>query len=271
MDHDGEDELILATHDQGVIAVARFKDGVFTPKEIFRQPNTFIHEIEVGDIDGDQRLEFFATPSAPNRSEASQGGSVLWFKSNGKGGYTHQTVASFPSRHAKEILVTDLNKDGRAELYVALEAETRREEGALQVVSPLEIIQFIWDKGKWTNRVIATLPRGVQARVLLAGDTRGTGKPHLFVTTMRDGVWELSPAGPGQPFEALQIDADSSGFEHAAGLADLDQDGRPELYVAADEQDELRVHRWERGAYRTSVIYQLAHRDLTWTIEGCNL
>ena len=269
VDHDGEEELILATHDQGVVAVAEFKDGTFTPVEIFRQPNTFIHEIEVGDTNADQRLEFFATPSAPNSAEASQGGAVLQFTSDGKGGFTSKTVASFPSRHAKEILVTDLNGDGRDELYVSLEAETRRSQGKLEIIEPLQIIQFTWVKEKWRERVIATLPKGVQARVLLAGDTRGEGKPHLFVTTMRDGVWELIPAGPLEPFLSFQIDANSSGFEHAAGLADLDADGRPELYVAADDQDEIRVHRWEGDAYRSEVIFRLPRRDLTWTIEGC--
>ena len=43
--------------------------------------------------------------------------------------------------------------------------------------------------------------------------------------------------GKTPSFTKELIDADSSGFEHAAGIADLDGDGRPELYVAADDQD----------------------------------
>ena len=269
VDHDGVDELILATHDQGVIAVAEVLGDAFHPVEIYRQKDTFIHEIEVGDIDGDQRLEFFATPSAPNSAKASQGGGVLMFR-HASGAYTSEQIVQFPTRHAKEILVTDIDGDGVDELYVSLEAESKRSEGTLKVTQPLEIYQLKWTPGgKWSRRVVATLPGGVQARVMLAGDLRGTGKKSLIVTTMRDGVWELSPTGKAGPWAQHQIDDNSSGFEHAAGLGDMDGDGAQELYVAADDQDELRVHRWREGRYQSEVIYTLPKRDLTWTIEAC--
>ncbi len=269
VDHDGVDELILATHDQGVIAVAEVLGDAFHPVEIYRQKDTFIHEIEVGDIDGDQRLEFFATPSAPNSAKASQGGGVLMFR-HASGAYTSEQVVQFPTRHAKEILVTDIDGDGVDELYVSLEAESKRSEGTLKVTQPLEIYQLKWTPGgKWSRRVVATLSGGVQARVMLAGDLRGTGKKSLIVTTMRDGVWELSPTGKAGPWAQHQIDDNSSGFEHAAGLGDMDGDGAQELYVAADDQDELRVHRWREGRYQSEVIYTLPKRDLTWTIEAC--
>ncbi len=269
VDHDGVDELILATHDQGVVAVAEVSGDAFHPKEIYRQKDTFIHEIEVGDINGDQRLEFFATPSAPNSAKASQGGGVLMFRHTPEG-YASEQVIQFPTRHAKEILVTDIEGDGVDELYVSLEAESKRSDGALKVTQPLEIYQLKWTPaGKWSQRVVATLPGGVQARVMLAGDLRGIGKKSLIVTTMRDGVWELSPTGKAGPWAQHRIDDNSSGFEHAAGLADMDGDGAEELYVAADDQDELRVHRWREGRYQSEVIYTLPKRDLTWTIEAC--
>ena len=80
VDHDGQDELVIATHDQGLITVATNHNNTFQPKTVFEQENTFIHEIEIGDVDGDKRLEFFATPSAPNSVKSSQGGSVLMFR-----------------------------------------------------------------------------------------------------------------------------------------------------------------------------------------------
>ena len=43
------------------------------------------------------------------------------------------------------------------------------------------------------------------------------------------------------------IDADSSGFEHAAYVADLDGDGTLELYVAADDQHELAALHVRQG------------------------
>jgi hypothetical protein len=43
---------------------------------------------------------------------------------------------------------------------------------------------------------------------------------------------------------------DSSGFEHAAVLADLDEDRRDELYVASDDQHEVRRYVWIRAGSR---------------------
>ena len=42
--------------------------------EIDEKPDTFVHEIEIGDIDGDGKLEFFATPSDRNSASGSQAG-----------------------------------------------------------------------------------------------------------------------------------------------------------------------------------------------------
>ena len=72
----GERDLVVATHDQGVVAVVRPDErGGFRATEPDRKPDTFVHEIEVGDLDGDGTLEVYATPSrpqrAPSRSAAS--------------------------------------------------------------------------------------------------------------------------------------------------------------------------------------------------------
>lgn len=265
---DGKDELVIATHDQGVVAVATLEDGVYQPKEITRKPETFIHEIEIGDVDGDGKQEFYATPSAPNKADASQGGGVAVFTADGEGGYQQSMVAEFASRHAKEILVTDLDGDGKDELYVSLEARTEKTGNGTQMLEPLEIRRYERKGEQWTHRTVATLPKGLQARVLLAGDLTGEGKKELVVTTFKDGVWRLTPTAQG-PFTATQIDADSSGFEHAAALLDLDGDGKNELYVAADEQDEVRRYVWNGTRFERETIYTLGKSDLTWSIEGC--
>ncbi len=187
---------------------------------------------------------------------------------NGK--YSSEQVVRFPHRHAKEILVTDIDQDGIDELYVSLEAESKKVDGQRQIIQPLEILQLTRSpKGKWKKRVVATLPKGVQARVLIAADLRGKGTPSLIVTTMRDGIWEIEPAPGKKPWNATVIDATASGFELAAGVADLDEDGKLELYAAADNQDEVRSYSWNGSAYESQVILQLPKRDLTWTIEAC--
>lgn len=270
IDHDNELELIIATHDQGVIAVADEVDNKFVPQEIFRKAKTFIHEIEVGDTDGDKKAEFFATPSAPNRSDSSQGGGVTMFQFQG-GKYIHEEVVKFKHRHAKEILVTDMNEDGVDELYISLEAHSKKEGKTRKVLAPLQILQMTrTSKGEWKKRVIATLPKGIQARVLLAADLRNEGSKSLIVTTMRDGIWEFQPTSGKAPWNATHIDPAASGFELAAGVADLDQDGQLELYAAADNQDEVRSYHWNGSSYEINVVVPLPKRDLTWTIEACH-
>ena len=55
---DGRATIAVATHDQGVVAVLRPKpDGSFEVVELDHEPNTFVHEIEIGDLDGDHVLE----------------------------------------------------------------------------------------------------------------------------------------------------------------------------------------------------------------------
>ncbi|MBW2278954.1 MAG: VCBS repeat-containing protein, partial [Deltaproteobacteria bacterium] len=65
-DGDGRDDLAIATHDQGVIAVVWRKESGWEAQELDRKADTFVHEIEVGDLDGDGKLEFYSTPSLPN-------------------------------------------------------------------------------------------------------------------------------------------------------------------------------------------------------------
>ena len=64
-------DLAVATHDQGVVAVIRPRGDGFEVNELGSEKDTFVHEIEVGDLDGDGALEVYATPSEPNRLDGS--------------------------------------------------------------------------------------------------------------------------------------------------------------------------------------------------------
>ena len=89
-----------------------------------------MHEIEVGDLDNDGTLEVYATPSEPNRLDGTpQSGQVVrYVPAKGKG---RVVVADLGDRHAKEILVTDIDGDGTDELYVSVEGEIEG-KGAIQ-------------------------------------------------------------------------------------------------------------------------------------------
>ena len=81
---DGRATIAVATHDQGVVAVLRPKpDGSFEVVELDHEKDTFVHEIEIGDLDGDHVLEVYATPSEPNRlDDRPQKGVVVRYVPN---------------------------------------------------------------------------------------------------------------------------------------------------------------------------------------------
>ena len=119
---DGITDIVVATHDQGVVAVL-YGDagGTFTATELDAEPNTFVHEVEVGDLDGDGVLEIYATPSLPNKLDGTpQPGFVTRYVPALEEGRV--VVADLGDRHAKEILVDDVDGDGTDELYVSVEA-----------------------------------------------------------------------------------------------------------------------------------------------------
>ncbi|MEK7703852.1 MAG: VCBS repeat-containing protein [Myxococcota bacterium] len=268
LDGDGHAELVIGTHDQGVIATLARDGDAWKATEIYREPSTFVHEIELGDLDGDGKLEIYATPSKPNQAQASQPGRILVLRPTADGAYEAQVVANLQHSHAKEILVTDLDGNGRPELYAAIEAE-RGERGSAEAA--VQIRRYLPKPGgTWSSTTVASLPGAVQARVLLAADLTGRARRDLIVTTMKAGIWRLSPLGTGNADVAKeQIDGDSAGFEHAAGVADVDGDGKLELYVVADDQDAVRQYRWSGTRFDRRVIATLEASDLTWSVEAC--
>ncbi|MGI9592161.1 MAG: FG-GAP repeat domain-containing protein [Myxococcota bacterium] len=98
---DGEASIAVATHDQGVVAVLRPGADGFSVAELDAEAETFVHEIEIGDLDADGNLEVYATPSEPNRLEggAVQTGEVVRYVPGT--GEKRSVVARLPERHAK--------------------------------------------------------------------------------------------------------------------------------------------------------------------------
>lgn len=271
---DGKPSIAVATHDQGVVAVLRPGDaGKFDVVKLGAKPDTFVHEVELGDLDGDGVMEVYATPSEPNRlTGGAQHGEVWRFVP--KAGEGPTVVADLGERHAKEIVVADVDGDGRDELYVAVEALTAGKGASLRIVEPVEIRRYDQGTPADAGKVVATLPDRL-CRFLTVGDVDGDGKREMVAAAYRSGVWLLRPpantADKGDKagkWTVDNIDRESSGFEHAAVLTDLDGDGRDELYVAADEQGELRRYVWADGKPTRETIHRRAHPGamMTWNI-----
>jgi hypothetical protein len=162
---DGITDIVVATHDQGVVAVL-YGDagGTFTATELDAEPNTFVHEVEVGDLDGDGVLEIYATPSLPNKLDGTpQPGFVTRYVPGLEEGRV--VVADLGDRHAKEILVDDVDGDGIDELYVSVEAVAG---------GRVEIVRFDADTDPSEGMLITSLDDNL-CRFLTVGDIDGDG------------------------------------------------------------------------------------------------
>ena len=100
-------------------------------------------------------------------------------------------------------------------------------------------------------------------------------RPHLSLAPygalvfLSCGLWLLRPgADPRAEWTKTSIDANSSGFEHAAILADLDENGIDELYVANDDDGEVNRYLWVDGEplKETLYTYPAGLSGFTWNI-----
>jgi len=268
LEGDGRASLAVATHDKGVVAVVHpTGNGAFEVQELDHKDNTFVHEIEVGDLNGDGVVEIYATPSEPNRLDGSpQKGEVVRYipREGGK----RSVVANLGDRHAKEILVADVDGDGKQELYVSVEGEIEGENGAKRIKSPVEILRYEADTPADQGKEIAEIQDSL-SRFLTVGDIDGDGKKEMVAAAYSSGLWLLRPgADPDAKWKIELIDRDSAGFEHAAILTDLDGDGIDELYVASDRHKEVRRYVWNGRRLEREVIYKRpdARPIFTWNL-----
>jgi hypothetical protein len=235
--------------------------------ELDAEPDTFVHEIEIGDLDGDGVLEVYATPSEPNRLDGTpQSGKVVrYVPARGEG---RVVVADLGDRHAKEILVGDVDGDGRDELYVAVEGHVTGKGAAQRLTDPVEIRRYDANTPAGEGAVIGTIQDRL-CRFLTAGDVDGDGKLEIVAAAFKRGLWLFRPeSNPRGQWQKELIDADSGGFEHASILTDLDGDGADELYVASDDDKQVRRYVWTGDGFDRETIYTRpdARPIFTWNL-----
>jgi hypothetical protein len=264
---DGRASLVVATHDQGIVAIGDDGPEGWTWTELGRRPRTFVHEIELGDLDGDGALEIYATPSEPNRaSGGSQPGGVERWLADGSG-FRREPIAAWPDTHAKEILVADVGSG--PELFAVKEGRIGP-GGAL--LAPVEIVRLRPAVGGWEESRVAVLPGERQSRFLVAGDLDGLGRTSLVATGMTTGVWRIDLGPDGG--RATRFDSASGGYEQAAHFADLDGDGRDELYVVSEragEPREIRRYSAVRGERVRDVVFVLPGDGIAWGLSDGTL
>jgi hypothetical protein len=263
VDGDEKDEVVVATHDQGVIAVVH-PDERWRVEEVDREAWRFAHEIEIGDVDGDGRAEFLTTVSQPNKLDQTQAGDVRMYR-YGDERWVRSVIDAPADTHAKEVLLADTDRDGVSEIYVAWEGAL--DKGGKRV-RPVVVREYRWRDGAFVGREVAML-EDRQLRSMVAGDVNGDGTVDLVAGAMTSGLWLFARAG--ESWTKTLVDAASSGFEQPVHLADLDGDRALEIYVGAEDQHELRRYRWRGGTFARELVVPLKKGDITWNIASGTL
>ena len=269
------DALVVGTHDEGVVArvVASNGDDARVV-EIDREPRTLVHEIELGDLDGDGALEIYATRSPPNTLVPGvvQPGSVVRYvpsRADASGRVAREVLIDLAPRHAKEILASDLDGDGRDELYVVVEALLRTDSTGSHVIEPVEVRRITSERPP-PGDVIAHF-EDRSTRFLVAGDVDGDGRRELVAATFSAGLWVLRPSDDAtRPWTRELVDDASGGYEHAIALADLDGNGAEEIYAAADPSHELRRYSWGQNGWQREVLvrHDAGEERITWSLAA---
>ncbi|MGZ4334415.1 MAG: FG-GAP-like repeat-containing protein [Gaiellaceae bacterium] len=212
------------------------------------------------DYNGDGRLDLFAVNSYASadvqRWEARGGLPTSELFENVGGRFRNVTVRTHSGVAAQGdgCVAGDLNGDGRTDL----------------VVTTTSGVEILWNEGGTFQA--APLPASAWYTGAAVADVNGDGKPDLFVAGYADpndpvpnsfagfptnitGVRDLLYLnGGGGRFREVGAAAglEASGFRHGLGaeFMDVNGDGRPDLYVANDEDpNDLYVNvQWPGGA-----------------------
>lgn len=249
VDGDGQDELVVVTHDYGAAFVVEQTEEGLVPTEIHRwDERIFAHEVEIGDADGDGKPEFFTTPSEPNRLDGhEQAGWIdMWRHVDGE--YVRTNVDELTDRHAKEVMAADYDGDGKVELYAALEAE-----GTEDKVNAVR--RYVWNGETMVEDATIEID-GKMCRFLVMCDTTGDGVNEIIAATRAAGIWRLQMEDGEWKTQKIVFSYMSGGFEHATYAFDWDGDGKDELFVASDKQKKMNMfrHNSETDRYKPTGI-----------------
>lgn len=238
---DGVDDLVIVTHDLGAVYVIEQKGGKYVPTEIARTTeHTFIHEVELGDVDGDGKLEIFTTPSEPNNLKGEeQGGFIKMYHRDASGGFVESVVEQFDTRHVKEILCCDFEGTGKPVLFASIEGENIDLANPDAPGATTMLREYRWQDGEMVGEKVLDLP-GKLCRFLVMGDTDGDGRPEIVAATRQDGIHAIYREGGAWTKRTIARGNRTSSFEHATIVMDWDGDGADDVFVASDDQKKVQ-------------------------------
>ena len=274
VDSDGLPELVCGTHKDGVAAVVSFENDTYYIEEVDHKPDTYIHEMEVGDFDGDGNLEFFSAPTDPNiRKGLSQRGFVAMHSWNGSV-YEKVLLDDFIDTHAKEITAGDIDSDGKDEVIAAVfglaeqtnASDQEVQDGliSLKISKPLSIRMISKHPDRTVSSVIAEIP-DIKARSMKVGDPDNDGIAELVIGTDQRGLWMVDNVSG--TWTGSIIDSGLVGNIHEVMIIDTDGDGLNEIVANSDEMGIVNVYTFADDDWQSRTVIDSLDGYWIWAMD----
>ncbi|WP_020469956.1 FG-GAP repeat domain-containing protein [Zavarzinella formosa] len=229
LDRDGKpDVLVCDAVLQRVIWHRQTAPGVFEEHILGDTDISSPCHVEVTDLNGDGHLDIVVAGLGSVFPTDEAVGSVVWLESDGKQNFkTHVLMTGL--RRVADVRAGDLNGDGKPDLVVA-------EFGYLQ-----GSIRWLENKGngQFRDHELWAVPGCIHCPIL---DLNGDGKPDIVALVSQDDeeVVVFENKGNGEfkrrsLYRPDNFDLGSSGLF----VADLDQDGKPDLLLTTGDNLEI--------------------------------
>jgi len=206
------------------------------------------HDIEVGDIDGDGRLEIVT------RSQGKEGNAIIIWKQIDATSWTKRVI-DCPA--GEGLAIGDINGDGKLDIVI----------GGRWYEAPEDILQE-----PWKAHVFADWTPDAVVRVT---DMNKDGRSDV-VLTRSEGHHKLSwfeaPPDPKSPEWKEHVVDDSVDFAHSLVVCDMNNDGEPDIVTAEMHQsprkrvmayfNEGNATKWRRQVIAVTGSHNLCVADI---------
>jgi hypothetical protein len=301
IDNDGDLDMVLARCNLSGMAVAGGPTTIIrrvsSNPVSFAEDSTFktgfdetcAHAAALGDFDNDGDLDLFIAMEGADRL----------YRNDGSGGFTDITGAAGVAGPSGDLssgaVWADVNADGLLDLFVAAQTPTmmmdtnplnanrlylNRADGTFEDISTSA--NAAGDGSTWTG-LVADLDNDGELEIYVVNDqfTVDSSPPQTSIDP--DAFLDrVSIDGRGVPTfvdrsAALQTDGPRSSM--GAALADLDGDGRPEIYVSDWGANHLLVYDSSQGVYtKEQLAWKVArqrspegYRFVSWGVRFLDL